>query len=73
MTTISCFLAIKYKFSNTLNHVCFEKLNAKKLRIHAYVEIPDIKKRLQFRYELNKMPHIDFQNDTNLNLFPILS
>ena len=35
MTTISCFLAIKYQFSNTSNHFCFEKLNAKKQKIHA--------------------------------------
>ena len=26
MTTISCFLTIKYELSNTLNHVCFEKM-----------------------------------------------
>ena len=26
MTTISCFLTIKYQLSNTLSHVCFEKM-----------------------------------------------
>ena len=26
MTTILCFLTIKYQFSNTLNPICFEKL-----------------------------------------------
>ena len=34
MTTILCFLTIKYELSNTFSHVCFEK-NAKKLRICA--------------------------------------
>ena len=41
MTTISSvrvFLAIKYQFSNTVNHVCFEKLNAEKLRICAKIQ-----------------------------------
>ena len=40
MTTFTCFLAIKYQFSNNLDHVCFEKfrLNAKKLRFCAKVK-----------------------------------
>ena len=33
MTTISCFLTIKYELSNTLSHVCLK--NTEKLRIHA--------------------------------------
>ena len=41
MTTISCFLTMKYQLSNTLS-VCFEK-NAAKLRIHARLENPGTK------------------------------
>ena len=63
MTTISCFLAIKEQFSNILNHVCFEKLNTKKLRICAKV----IYSGFQVCFWINWLYSINFKIISNFH------